>query len=49
MKPMDFQHVNYLWDDEVADQLDAVERCAIAVISLARSAHHQHWRRQHLI
>jgi rhamnulose-1-phosphate aldolase/alcohol dehydrogenase len=26
MKPMDFQHVNYLWDDEVADQLDAVER-----------------------
>src|SRR4026209_3004595 len=26
MKPMDFQHVNYLWDDEVANQLDEVER-----------------------
>src|SRR5687768_9867288 len=26
MKPMDFQHVNYIWDDNVANQLDAVER-----------------------
>lgn len=26
MKPTDFQHVNYLWDDGVANQLDAVER-----------------------
>jgi rhamnulose-1-phosphate aldolase/alcohol dehydrogenase len=26
MKPTDFQHVHYLWDDGVADQLDAVER-----------------------
>ena len=26
MKPTDFQHVNYLWDDEIANQLDAVER-----------------------
>ncbi|PKO14108.1 MAG: bifunctional rhamnulose-1-phosphate aldolase/short-chain dehydrogenase [Chloroflexi bacterium HGW-Chloroflexi-10] len=26
MKPKDFQHVNYLWDDGVANQLDAVER-----------------------
>lgn len=26
MKPTDFQHVNYLWDDGIADPLDAVER-----------------------
>jgi rhamnulose-1-phosphate aldolase/alcohol dehydrogenase len=26
MKPTDFRHVNYLWDDSLADQLDAVER-----------------------
>ena len=26
MKSTDFQHVNYLWDDSVADQLDGVER-----------------------
>ena len=26
MKRMDFKHVNYLWDDEIANQLDAVER-----------------------
>ena len=26
MQSTDFQHVNYLWDDSVADQLDAVER-----------------------
>ena len=26
MKPTDFQHVNYLWDDDAADRLDAVER-----------------------
>lgn len=26
MQLIDFQHVNYLWDDSVADQLDAVER-----------------------
>ena len=26
MKPMDFQHVNYIWEDNVANQLDAVER-----------------------
>jgi rhamnulose-1-phosphate aldolase/alcohol dehydrogenase len=26
MKSMDFQHVDYLWDDGIADQLDAVER-----------------------
>src|SRR6185436_7124230 len=26
MRSTDFQHVNYLWDDSVADQLDAVER-----------------------
>lgn len=25
-KPKTFKHVNYLWDDKVADQLDAVER-----------------------
>ena len=26
MKPTDFRHVNYLWDDNVANQLDVVER-----------------------
>jgi len=26
MQSTDFQHVNYLWDDSVANQLDAVER-----------------------
>ncbi len=26
MKIQEFEHVNYLWDDNVADQLDAVER-----------------------
>jgi rhamnulose-1-phosphate aldolase/alcohol dehydrogenase len=26
MKPTDFQHVSYLWDENAADQLDAVER-----------------------
>jgi len=26
MKPQPFKRVNYLWDDETADQLDAVER-----------------------
>lgn len=26
MKPSDFQHVNYLWDDNIASKLDAVER-----------------------
>jgi len=26
MKPTDFKHVNYLWDDEIANKLDAVER-----------------------
>ncbi len=26
MKPMDFKHVNYLWDDNVANQLNKVER-----------------------
>jgi rhamnulose-1-phosphate aldolase/alcohol dehydrogenase len=26
MKPQDFKHVNYLWDDNVAHQLDPVER-----------------------
>jgi len=25
-KPEKFQHVNYLWDDQTADQLDPVER-----------------------
>ena len=25
-KPDEFKHVNYLWDDSVADQLDPVER-----------------------
>ncbi len=25
-QPLDFQHVNYLWDDETANKLDAVER-----------------------
>ena len=26
MKSSDFRHVNYLWDDKIADQLDPVER-----------------------
>src|SRR6476660_4851938 len=26
LKPEDFQHVNYLWDDHTADALDPVER-----------------------
>lgn len=26
MKPQDFKHVNYLWDDETVNKLDAVER-----------------------
>ena len=26
LKPDEFKHVNYLWEDEVADQLDPVER-----------------------
>lgn len=26
LKPKDFKHVNYLWDDKTADKLDAVER-----------------------
>jgi len=26
LKPEEFRHVNYLWEDEVADQLDPVER-----------------------
>jgi len=26
MKPTDFKHVNYLWDDDTANTLDAVER-----------------------
>src|SRR5260221_14265427 len=26
MKPTDFRHFNYLWEDSVANQLDAVER-----------------------
>jgi rhamnulose-1-phosphate aldolase/alcohol dehydrogenase len=26
MKPTDFKHVNYLWDDDTANKLDAVER-----------------------
>lgn len=26
MKPDDFKHVNYLWDDETANKLDAIER-----------------------
>jgi len=26
MKPTDFQHVNYLWNDDTANELDAVER-----------------------
>src|SRR5512140_3068275 len=26
LRPDDFQHVNYLWDDSLADQLDPVER-----------------------
>ena len=26
MKPTDFQHVNYLWDDDTANKLDPVER-----------------------
>jgi len=26
MKPQDFKHVNYLWDDDTANKLDAVER-----------------------
>ena len=26
LKPQDFKHVNYLWDDDTASQLDDVER-----------------------
>lgn len=26
MKPTDFQHVNYLWDEDIANKLDLVER-----------------------
>src|SRR5689334_587991 len=26
MRPQDFKHVNYLWDDDTANKLDAVER-----------------------
>ena len=26
LTPQEFKHVTYLWDDEVADQLDPVER-----------------------
>ncbi len=26
LKPQELKHVNYLWDDEIADQLDPVER-----------------------
>ncbi|HZM21253.1 MAG TPA: bifunctional rhamnulose-1-phosphate aldolase/short-chain dehydrogenase [Anaerolineales bacterium] len=26
LRPQEFKHVNYLWDDDVANQLDAVER-----------------------
>src|SRR5262245_38614400 len=26
MRPQDFRHVNYLWEDEIANRLDGVER-----------------------
>ena len=34
-----YQHVDYLWDDRVADQLDPVERRGLAEIDHQRAFH----------